>query len=552
MRRFIGLAVAAFVMMSNFAVPVMAAGAESGTIQLNGTTPGRTYEIYKIFDLTVSDVVNQEYKNHEYKITDKFIGFFESYANESQHYQDFLNAYTGTDKSIHGKAAAYVGSFEADENKMSEELQLFALDVKAYAIAKDISPDKMSESSDTSVVFDKLPFGYYLVCPTDSSNDFRCNLITVNKSDRIEINLKAVYPDIPEKSVVKSTDNGLVIKEDDPAYSLGDIVEYQVKSEVPDIYGYKSYMFVIKDTMSQGLTFNNDIVVTIGEKKLEENYNVKVSVIDENTVIEIAFGKQIDDKQIFDAADLFRGKKGEPIVITYSATVNEFAEVGEVGNENDVEIIYSIDPKNSHGENGTGITKKDEDRNRTKVFTFKLEGLKVDGKDVKLENARFSLWTTNVPKYEYKEEIKNDYNPPLYKVATSVTISEGIVTRTFDDKITGKDGKFSYQIGSGTYYLFEEDAPEGFNKMTEPVIFVVGTEYKGKELTVLQVNNEKYDHDTGISGIIKTTIVNNKGGILPGTGGMGTTVFMMCGGLLMCGSIVGMLISGRRKAKKSH
>ena len=48
------------------------------------------------------------------------------------------------------------------------------------------------------------------------------------------------------------------------------------------------------------------------------------------------------------------------------------------------------------------------------------------------------------------------------------------------------------------------------------------------------------------SGIVSTTVKNNKGSVLPSTGGIGTTIFYVCGGIIVAAAAV-LLIAKLRK-----
>ena len=64
-----------------------------------------------------------------------------------------------------------------------------------------------------------------------------------------------------------------------------------------------------------------------------------------------------------------------------------------------------------------------------------------------------------------------------------------------------------------------------------------------KDLT-LTVDTAPSNGDTE-TGIVNTTIENNKGATLPETGGIGTTIFYALGGLLTVGAVV-LLVTKKR------
>lgn len=78
--------------------------------------------------------------------------------------------------------------------------------------------------------------------------------------------------------------------------------------------------------------------------------------------------------------------------------------------------------------------------------------------------------------------------------------------------------------GDVTYQLVETQAPTGYNMPAEP-----STDVKPETDNTLAI-----------------TIENNKGTVLPSTGGMGTTIFYVVGGLLIIGAVI--VLVARRKA----
>ena len=103
-------------------------------------------------------------------------------------------------------------------------------------------------------------------------------------------------------------------------------------------------------------------------------------------------------------------------------------------------------------------------------------------------------------------------------------------------------------LDDGVYRLTESTTPQGFNTM-EPVEFTVYAEH-GETLTSLSgnaVTGEITFTAAPDEGSLATTVVNQQGAELPETGGVGTTVFYVAGGLLIASA--GILLIVRRRMK---
>ena len=87
-------------------------------------------------------------------------------------------------------------------------------------------------------------------------------------------------------------------------------------------------------------------------------------------------------------------------------------------------------------------------------------------------------------------------------------------------------------LKDGTYLLIEKKAPEGYNLLTEP------KEIKIEAATAETDNFGRY---------VEVTVENSSGSELPSTGGMGTTLFYVIGGLMMTCAVV-VLVTKRRVA----
>lgn len=141
------------------------------------------------------------------------------------------------------------------------------------------------------------------------------SLRPVDEKDAEEIHGGADVEDNQREKKVATTD-------------LGENVPYEIKSVIPAHTKYKTLAW--DDTMSKGLTFNDDVTLKIGgtDAKLGEDYIV--SYKDNGFVIQLleAGLKQVYDKD----ADT-------EIYITYSATVNDKAKVDEKEN-NKLDFYY--------------------------------------------------------------------------------------------------------------------------------------------------------------------------------------------------------------------
>ena len=143
---------------------------------------------------------------------------------------------------------------------------------------------------------------------------------------------------------------------------------------------------------------------------------------------------------------------------------------------------------------------------------------KVDGKDVtvKLPGAKFELHRGSK-----KLELVEVEAGKTYRIATSedsTKVTE-ITTNGNTIAINGLDKDV-------TYSLVETKAPTGYNRLVDPV------EVKAEE-----------------AGFVHKDVENNKGAVLPSTGGIGTTIFYIVGSLLVIGCGI-VLVSRRRMRDK--
>ena len=136
------------------------------------------------------------------------------------------------------------------------------------------------------------------------------------------------------------------------------------------------------------------------------------------------------------------------------------------------------------------------------------------------------------------------------KTATKTTYVNADVSI---EMTTGEDGKISFKdLGAGEYILTETVTPEGFNTL-EPIKIVITFEgpksvNDGKETCTWKMtwNGEEIK---GTNGIFAQNVINQSGSLLPSTGGIGTTIFYVVGGILVIGAGI-LLVAKKRMSNR--
>ena len=422
--------------------------------------------------------------------------------------------------------------------------------------------------------------GYYFIKDKDGTlNNSELGAYTdyiLKVVDSVTIEAKEDVPTIAKK-IVES--DGL--KEANTA-SIGDTVNFQLDSAVPDMSAYNKYYYVINDTMCEGLDFKAS--------------SVKIYIDDMTTPItsnnyEVQTGAKADGYSFQIVMKNFKAnyndKAGKTIKVTYSAELNDKADRTETGNENKVNLTYSNNPNHDYkGDNEPSTNPEDGDvtgktpDSNTKTYTTSIMLNKVDGADTTklLKGAKFELKGSGVNDviianldsfvedttgtyYKLKdgtytltgptETTSNQYASTTvkYKLNTSSTHHSGEGAESYVTATTDEKGKLTFAgLGAGTYTLTETEAPSGYNKLANPITIEIAASpsLEGPNWTVTK-DGEALTKPTGI---YEFTIENNKGVTLPSTGGMGTTVFYIVGGLLVAGALVLLIVKKRMNIKE--
>ena len=477
----------ALVMVFALAIPAFAEESKY-SITIENSAEGHTYEAYQIFAGDLSGTT-------------------------------LSNIAWGAGVSEDGKTALGDAAAKAETLKNGADAKAFAKEVAPYLTTAAGSANTVT---DGKYVISNLAAGYYLVKDQDNSltgkNDAYTNYIVKVVGDATA-NPKCTVPVVVKKvkDINDSTDDAMTGWQDSADHDIGDSVPFQLTATLADnVSTYTTYKVVFHDTLSKGLTYNNGAKVYIDGTETN-GFTVTATVnADGTTTLTVS----CDDVKALGAGN------NSVITVEYTATLNENAVLGSAGNPNEVYLEYSNNPnKSESGDNETGNTPKDV----VIVFTYKTIINKVNGEGNPLTGAEFTLEKYN------KETDK-------WKAITVVKNDEG-TTFTF----TGLD--------DGNYRLTETKTPSGYNSIN-PIEFTVTAEHDvlsdNPALTSLSGNattGELTFTSNTTEGSLSADVVNQAGSTLPETGGVGTPIFYIAGGVLAVAAAI-LLVTKKRMSKQ--
>lgn len=510
----------ALAMMLCLTVPAFAAepAAQAKLIVSGDQLKGKTVHATKMFTASWVDSNNDgkiDAKDKlSYTLDTAWEGLFwaNGMSTETTCPTDSIDVSAKEGATLNEKAVAYLSAMTAD----STELNTFAAKAAKYKTAKNINDTKTATGGeDNTATFEELLPGYYLVQPdkgsTSATRKTDAMLVNVPSDKAATLQLKSEYPSVEKKVDTDKTESSA---------QIGQKVNFTLTSKVPDMSEFDTYYFAFKDTMSKGLTFNNDVKVTIGGQELEADAIKVESTTDAETgatniTIEILNMKTSGTAKYTAGAD---------IKVTYSATLNKDAVVGNTGNKNEAKVEYQNGPdKDSHGTSNPSTT-------TTRTYPVKVQKHAFeDTADTTsvLAGAKFALSISEtVPTFTKGEDgsytlDKADTNvvrlvgsEATYRVAEKDETDAVTYFTTVDTSATIING-----LKAGTYYLHEIEAPEGYNKLTAPVKVTI-TETTGEDGKVNGVTYTVGETNQSTNEIVK--VENKTGSMLPSTGGMGT------------------------------
>lgn len=464
---------------------------ETGTITINNAVDGQTYTIYKLLDLESyepkKNEQGEEIGNYSYKPNKDWNNFI-SKAVDSAGTNYFI-----VDENGYAR-------WNVNETKTAEFAQ------KALAYAKDpttsISSIAHEKATSTTVKFDKLELGYYLV---DSSVGALCNLNTTNPN--MIIQEKNGVPSV-EKTITSGGDIAADYKSN--SVNIGDTISFQIKIDVKK--GAKNY--VLHDELSSGLTLiQNNVTKEYVHVQANDNITDTMSTND------YTFGQSQNGFTVTFKPEFLKKHENEEytILVNYYAILNDQATIGSSGNVNKTILDYGESNKTTPS--------------TTTTYTFGIPVFKYTGTEkTGLADAKFKLYTDAQCKDENEVKVKVKTNGTDYIVGDSDE-NENVMTSP------ATTGKFNINgLKAGTYFLKEIEAPKGYNKLANAI-----------EIEIDNNGNIKVNKNGTLTSATQVDVENKTGTVLPSTGGAGTTMIYLVGAVLVLGS--GVVLATKRRVK---
>ena len=302
--------------------------------------------------------------------------------------------------------------------------------------------------------------------------------------------------------------------QDSADYDIGDSVPFQLTGTVADDFKQytSAYYFAFHDKMDESLDFvQNSVEVYVGSTLITDGYTLNYTPH--------TFDLIFDDLR--NVAGVTAGSK---ITVEFKATLNASAKLGNQGNVNDARLEYSNNPYSEQ----KGTTNWDS----VIVFTYQVV----------------------VNKYANEAVAGKERTGAAFKLEKLVGETWTLVKEFQADETTST---FTFKgLDDGKYKLTETVTPSGFNTI-DPIEFTVTADHKvtweGEARTTILTSLNGEPTEAGLitftpsvdTGTLSTDVINKSGSTLPETGGMGTTLFYVLGGVLVLAAVV-LLVTKKR------
>lgn len=524
---------------------------DNATITIKNPAKGETYSLHKLFDATVSG------DNIAYQGTVPA-------GLETFFVADAAGYISPTDVIAEKDAAGKITG-----TKMTEELKN-ALD--EWAKLDNTVLISGTSNGESTLEFTGLPYGYYVVTTSHTSD------AEGEGEAKSAITVTSTQPsaNIYDKNVNEPSADKTVEKE---SYSIGDTVKYTGTFDTTNYIGEAGNSkqvvdYVIQDTLPEYLSDVKVTKITIGAEKTDNGLEGG-TVFKGDELASLQFGKVTvgtgDSAVTYDKAILIpwadevrdeegnvsytnKYAQGAQIVIEYEATLTSVTNIN-AADTNTISITPIVVDEDSTDKKPWNETWEDEAVIKTYAAAIK----KVDENGNPLAGAVFTIKGLTVEAVEVNGVVQEGVYRVVSYDATSETESAELMT--------DENGKL-YIIGLAENVrltVTEFKAPDGYNKLLET-----------QELTPQVLNEEiyatsgerYYDEDGNLvsESTTETTtktvernlsdldeaaleIENQRGTLLPSTGGIGTTIFYVVGGILVIGAGI-LLVAKKRMSNR--
>lgn len=438
----------------------------------------------------------------------------------------------GDDLLVALKTATTLGDFSKcnTPSDVAKELEGFTTE-QATKFAAFVAEKYLSTTKTEGTGTITLPSaGYYLikdVTPVEGKYDAsNLTLLLVSGAEEVTPKVKTDIPTLQKKvkdkndSIGESATTGW---QDSADYDIGDIIPYQLTATLGNVSNFDTYYVEFVDTMDH-LTYRNITSVKVDDRIL--NAGDYTSSWDSTSKTLKVF---IDNVKAYGATN------GSKIIVEYTATLDDAAVIGSTGNPNEAHLIFSNNPNGQ----GKGQTKPDKNI----VFTYKVVANKVDEHDQPLTGAAFALYK-KLPAVPDPKDGTSYFMEGTDAYTLVKELNVGADRKEVADKT---QHTFEWTgIDDGDYMIKEIITPAGYNSI-EPIKFKVEANHETLSDDPQLLELKGGDDFTGevSTGALTTKIQNRMGSTLPGTGGIGTTIFYVIGGGLMVAAAI-LLITKKR------